>query len=91
MSDIIVSNPAENRIGAIETGKLIWANAAAVGGWIGTALKGEFGKQQTTGQIFFDAAISMFPVLGEGTAARDTIALVMHMADDPKAVEDKWT
>ncbi|MEP9328055.1 hypothetical protein PPMP20_33725, partial [Paraburkholderia phymatum] len=88
MSDITVSNPAESRIGAIETGKRIWANAAAAADWVGGALKGEFGQQQTTGQIVFDATISMFPVLGEGTAARDTIAIMMHMADNRQAVED---
>lgn len=90
MSDITVGNSAEHRIGAIETGKRIWANAAAAAGWVGGALKGEFGHQQTTGQIVFDATISMFPLLGEGTAARDTIAIVMHMAHNCQAVEDRW-
>lgn len=90
MSDIKVGNSAEHRIGAIETGKRIWANAAAAADWIGGALKGEFGHQQTTGQIVFDATISMFPLLGEGTAARDTIAIVMHMAHNRQAVEDRW-
>lgn len=90
MSDTSVSNPAENRIGAIEIGKRIWVNAAAAGSWAGGALKGEFGQQQTTGQIVFDATISMFPVLGEGTAARDTVAIIMHMADNPKEVENWW-
>jgi hypothetical protein len=89
MSDLAVSNPAENRIGAIETGKRIWANAAAATSWVGGALKGEFGHQQTTGQIVFDATISMFPVLGEGTAARDTVAIIMNMADNRQDVEDR--
>lgn len=91
MSDTTVSNPAENRIGAIETGKRIWANATAATDWVGGALKGEFSHQQTTGQIIFDATISMFPVLGEGTAARDTVAIIIHMADNRQAVEDRWT
>ncbi|MEP9329089.1 hypothetical protein PPMP20_39550, partial [Paraburkholderia phymatum] len=45
----------------------------------------------TTGQIVFDATISMCQVLGEGTGARDTIAIMMHMADNRQAVEDRWT
>jgi hypothetical protein len=90
MSDITVSNSAENRIGAIETGKRIWANATAAASWVGGALKGEFSQQQTTGQIVFDATISMFPLLGEGTAARDTVAIIMHMADNPKEVDNWW-
>ena len=90
MSDTKINNPAESRIGAIETGKRIWANAAAATGWVGGALKGEFGHQQTTGQIIFDATISMFPVLGEGTAARDTIAIILHMSDSREALEDEW-
>jgi hypothetical protein len=90
MNDIQVSNPVENRIGAIETGKRIWANAASTADWLGGSLKGEFGHQQTTGQIVFDAVVSMFPLVGEGTAARDTIAIVMHMAQNRQAVEDRW-
>ncbi|MEC5404161.1 hypothetical protein VOM14_01075 [Paraburkholderia sp. MPAMCS5] len=91
MSDTTASNPAENRIGAIETGKQIWTNAAAAADWIGGAFKGEFSQQQTTGQIVFDATISMFPLLGEGTAARDTVAIIMHMAGNREALEDRWT
>jgi len=39
------------------------------GKWIGGALQGEFNDKATVGQIFTDAAISMFPVAGEVTAA----------------------
>ncbi|MBN3805851.1 hypothetical protein GXB81_22770 [Paraburkholderia sp. Ac-20336] len=90
MSDITVSNPAENRIGAIETGKRIWAHAVAAADWVGGALKGEFGQQQTIGQIIFDATLSMFPLLGEGTAARDSIAIILRMSDSRQSLEDKW-
>jgi hypothetical protein len=90
MSDVQTTNPAENRIGAIEIGKQIWDGAASTVGWIGSALGGEFSQKQTTGQIVFDAVISMFPILGEGTAARDSIAICMDMCEDPEKVEDRW-
>jgi hypothetical protein len=90
MSDIANLNPAENRIGAIEVGRLIWSRAASVAQWTGGALAGEFSHKQTTGQIVFDAIISMFPLLGEGTAARDVVAICLHMSDDPRKAEDGW-
>ncbi len=83
-------NPAENRIGSIEVGKLIWERAAASFSWVGGAVAGEFGQKQTTGQIVFDAILSMFPLLGEGTAARDAIAICLRMGDDQEKAEDRW-
>ncbi|WP_153101501.1 hypothetical protein [Paraburkholderia hayleyella] len=90
MSEVQTTNPAENRIGATEIGKLIWDGAASVAEWFGGALAGEFNQKQTTGQIVFDAVISMFPILGEGTAARDSIAICIGMCEDPKKAEDRW-
>ncbi|MFP3568469.1 hypothetical protein [Paraburkholderia sp. SIMBA_030] len=84
------NNPTDNRIGAIEVGKLIWNSAAASVEWVGGALAGEFSQKQTAGQIVFDAVISMFPVLGEGTAARDAIAICLGMCDDRQKAEDRW-
>jgi len=83
-------NPAENRIGAIEVGALIWERAVSVTKWTGGALAGEFAQKQTTGQIVFDAILSMFPLLGEGTAARDVIAISLRMSEDPSKAEDRW-
>lgn len=90
MSDLHTTNPAENRIGAIEVGKRIWDGAASAAGWVGGALAGEFSQKQTTGQIIFDAVISMFPLLGEGTAARDSIAICISMCEDHRKAEDHW-
>jgi hypothetical protein len=90
MSTDTNNNPAESRIGAIEVGRLIWTRAASAAQWTGGALAGEFSQKQTTGQIVFDAIISMFPLLGEGTAARDVIAIGLHMCDDPRKAEDRW-
>jgi hypothetical protein len=50
----------------------------------------EFGEKQTTGQIVFDAVLSMFPLLGEGTAARDAIAICLRMSEDREKAEDRW-
>ncbi|MEB0014423.1 hypothetical protein QN379_15025 [Glaciimonas sp. Gout2] len=63
-----------------------------VGGaqWIGGALKGEFKTKPTVGQIVVDAVVSMFPVAGEITAARDAIAISLRMADSDKEAKDIW-
>jgi hypothetical protein len=90
MSELANNNRAENRIGAIEVGNLIWSGAAASVEWVGGALAGDFNHKQTTGQIVFDAIVSMFPLLGEGTAARDAIAICLRMGDDPQKAEDPW-
>jgi len=90
MRDSANRNPAENRIGAIEVGALIWNHAAASVEWVGGAVAGEFSQKQTTGQIIFDAILSMFPILGEGTAARDAIAICLGMCDDPQKAQDRW-
>lgn len=58
------------------------------GKWIGGALQGEFNDKATVGQIFTDAAISMFPVAGEVTAARDLVAVLLKMADDKKQASE---
>lgn len=64
--------------------KQVKDGVVAGGKWIGGALQGEFNDKATVGQIFIDAAISMFPVAGEVTAARDLVAILMKMADDKK-------
>ncbi|MEB0165448.1 hypothetical protein QN360_21355, partial [Glaciimonas sp. CA11.2] len=58
--------------------------------WIGGALKGEFKTKPTVGQIVVDAVVSMFPVAGEITAARDAIAISLRMADSDKEAKDIW-
>lgn len=58
------------------------------GKWIGGALQGEFNDKASIGQIFADAALSMFPVAGEITAARDLVAILLKMADDKKQASD---
>lgn len=68
--------------------KQVKDGVVAGGKWIGGALQGEFNDKATVGQIFIDAAISMFPVAGEVTAARDLVAILMKMADDKKEASE---
>ena len=69
---------------ALAVGDEIW-NAA---GWVGGAFAGEFDRKRSTGQIVVDAVISMFPVAGEVTAARDSIAISLRMSEDSEAREN---
>jgi hypothetical protein len=65
-----------------------WADfkstSCEVGGWIWGAAEGGFNEQQTIGQILTDAVISMFPIAGEVTAARDAIASAIRLAEFPE-------
>ncbi|WP_244129808.1 hypothetical protein [Burkholderia gladioli] len=75
---------------ASEVGDYLWRGATAVGDTVAGAVAGEFSQKRNTGAIIVDAVVSMFPVAGEVTAARDAIAITIRMCDDPKNREDKW-
>ncbi|WP_321930062.1 hypothetical protein [Burkholderia cenocepacia] len=75
---------------ASEVGDYLWSGAAAVGDTVVGAVAGEFSQKRNTGAIIVDAVISMFPVAGEITAARDAIAIALRMCDDPKVRDDGW-
>jgi hypothetical protein len=60
-----------------------------VGGWIWGTIKGGFNEQQSVSQIIVDAAIGMIPVVGDVTAVRDLIAVILRLVEDPKKREDK--
>ena len=75
---------------ASEVGDYLWRGATAVGDTVVGAVAGEFSQKRNTGAIVIDAVVSMFPVAGEVTAARDAIAITIRMCDDPKDREDKW-
>lgn len=75
---------------ASEVGDYLWRGAAVVGDTVTGTVAGEFSQKRNTGAIIIDAVISMFPVAGEITAARDAIAITIRMSDDPKDREDKW-
>ena len=77
---------AEVRQAALAVADDIW-NAAQ---WMGDALAGEFAHKRTVGQIVVDAVISMIPVAGEITAARDCVAITLRLSEKPEAREDRW-
>lgn len=54
--------------------------ALDVGNWLWGTAQGGFNEKLTVGQIITDAVISMFPIAGETTAARDMIAGVLRLA-----------
>lgn len=55
-----------------------------VGSWLWGSAQGGFNEKQTIGQIVTDAVISMFPIAGEVTAARDVIASGLRLAQYPE-------
>jgi hypothetical protein len=60
-----------------------------VGDWIWGTLKGGFNEQMSISQIIVDAVIGMIPVVGDVTAVRDLIAVLIRLATDEKKREDK--
>ena len=60
------------------------AAANDVGGWLWGTAKGGFNEKQSIGQIVTDAVISMFPIAGEVTAARDVVASGLRLAQYPE-------
>lgn len=54
------------------------------GNWLWGMAQGGFNEKQTIGQVVTDAVISMFPIAGEVTAARDVIAASIRLAQYPE-------
>lgn len=59
-----------------------------VGSWLWGTAQGGFNEKQSIGQIITDAIISMFPIAGEVTAARDVIASTLRLAQYPEKREE---
>ncbi|MCM2492737.1 hypothetical protein EFP18_21565 [Burkholderia glumae] len=78
------------RQAASQVGGYIWRGATAVGDTVTGAVAGEFSQKRNTGAIIVDAVVSMFPVAGEVTAARDAIAISLRMCDNPKDRDNEW-
>lgn len=53
------------------------------GDWIWGLVQGGFNEQQTVSQIIVDAIIGMIPVVGDVTAVRDLLAVIIRLADNP--------
>jgi hypothetical protein len=63
--------------------------ALEVGDWIWGTAKGAFNEKATASQIITDAAIGMVPAVGDVTAVRDLIAIVIGLVKDPRKREEK--
>ena len=57
--------------------------------WIWGTAKGGFNQKQTVSQIVVDALIGMIPLVGDLTAVRDILAILIGMANGPKKRESK--
>ncbi|MCT8276503.1 hypothetical protein [Xanthomonas translucens] len=64
--------------------------AADVGSWTWGTVQGAFNEKASLSQILVDAVIGMIPLVGDVTAARDIIAVVIRLIDDPEARERVW-
>jgi len=88
---------AENKSAALDVADSIWSFAQRVGNfavnavqWTGGALAGEFNTKADVGQIVVDAVISMFPIAGEVTAARDATAITLRMSSSEEEANSTW-
>lgn len=61
-----------------------WKMVTDAGDWIWGVVQGGFNEQQTVSQIIVDAIIGMIPVVGDVTAVRDLLAVVIRLADHPE-------
>lgn len=63
--------------------------ALDVGDWIWGTVQGAFNEKASFSQILVDAVIGMIPLVGDVTAVRDLIAVVIGLATDPRKREEK--
>ena len=66
------------------------AVCADVGSWTWGTVQGAFNEKASVTQIIVDAGIGMIPLVGDATAVRDLIAVVIGMADDEEKRNSKW-
>lgn len=75
-------------------GGLTWSRfraiCADVGSWTWGTVQGAFNEKANFSQIIVDAVIGMIPLVGDVTAVRDIIAVVIGLVDDPEKREDRW-
>ena len=81
---------AEKQLTALDVANDIWNAAKSGTEWAGGMLAGEFNAKQSTGQIVTDAVISMFPIAGEVTAARDAVAITIRLSDSKEGSNDLY-
>lgn len=59
-----------------------------VGDWVWGLIQGNFNEQQTISQLLVDAVIGMIPIVGDVTAVRDLIAVVLKLIEHPEKREE---
>ena len=66
------------------------AVCADVGSWTWGTAQGAFNEKATITQIVVDAVIGMIPLVGDATAVRDLIAVIIGLSTDPEKRNSKW-
>ena len=64
--------------------------SSEVAGWLWGTVQGAWNEKQTVSQIIVDAVIGMIPLVGQGTAVRDLLAVSTGLAENPEKREDTW-
>lgn len=58
--------------------------------WLWEAIQGDFNDNRSTGQIAFDAAVSMIPVVDQICDVRDIIANCRAIAQSDEKADNRW-
>ena len=66
------------------------AVCADVGSWTWGTVQGAFNEKASITQIIVDAVVGMIPLVGDATAVRDLIAVVIGLADDEEKRNSTW-
>lgn len=66
------------------------AVCADVGSWTWGTVQGAFNEKATITQIVVDAVIGMIPLVGDATAVRDLIAVIVGLSTDREKRSSKW-
>lgn len=66
------------------------AVCADVGSWTWGTVQGAFNEKATITQIVVDAVIGMIPLVGDATAVRDLIAVIVGLSTDREKRGSKW-
>lgn len=61
--------------------------AAETSDWIWGTAQGAFNERQTISQIIVDAVIGMIPLVGDATAVRDLVAVLIRLCNEPQRRE----
>lgn len=66
------------------------AVCADVGSWTWGAVQGAFNEKASLSQIIVDAVIGMIPLVGDATAVRDLIAVIIGLSGSEEKRNSKW-